>query len=47
AGFHGTTSTGMGLYTKLTGDIVFPEDETPDTETLVKYARNKWKERDG
>ncbi len=47
AGFHGTTSTGMGLYTKLTGDIVFPEDETPNTETLVKYARNRWKDMNG
>lgn len=43
AGFHGTTSTGMNLYMKLSGDHFFKE--LPDIDVQVAYAKKKWEEQ--
>jgi phytoene dehydrogenase-like protein len=41
-GFFGTTSTGVSLYVKLTGDSSAQPVEPPTDEALIELAKKRW-----
>lgn len=43
AGIHGTTLTGMHLYTRLSGDKVYDLAKRPTTEEAIRYATQRFK----